>query len=139
MSTPKDGSHHDLFEIEKVFKKMGDQLKSADIDIRGFFLNADAGFDSYELRTICSQNEIEANIKMNPRNTKQKSQETHFFDEKLYQKRIVIERVNAWIDGFRVLINRRLMGISCTILYRGHKQTIRQLKQQVLILISRVT
>ena len=56
MSTTKDASHHDLFEIEKVFKEMGDQLKSADIDIRGFFLNADAGFDSYELRTICSQN-----------------------------------------------------------------------------------
>ena len=91
MSTPKDASHHDLFEIEKVFKEMGDQLKSADIDIRGFFLNADAGFDSYELRTICSQNEIEANIKINPRNTKQNSQETHFFDEKLYQNESLLK------------------------------------------------
>jgi hypothetical protein len=106
MATPQSGSHHDLFEIEKAFKEMDNQLKSAGIDTRGIFLNADAGFDSNELRSICIQKEIEANIKMNPRNTKQDDQETHFFDEKLYQRRIVIERANACIDGFRALINR---------------------------------
>lgn len=106
MSTPKKGSHHDLFEIETAFKEMNDQLKSAGIDTRGIFLNADAGFDSNELRSICIQREIEANIKMNPRNSKQDNLEGHLFDKKLYERRLAIERANAWIDGFRALINR---------------------------------
>ena len=95
MSTPQEGSHHDLFEIEKAFKEMDHQLKSAGIDTRGIFLNADAGFDSKELRSICIQKEIKANIKMNPRNTKQNDQDGPFFDEKLYKRRLVIERANA--------------------------------------------
>ena len=82
------------------------QLKSAGIDTRGIFLNADAGFDSKELRSICIQKEIKTNIKMNPRNTKQDDQDGPFFDEKLYKRRLVIERANAWMDGFRALINR---------------------------------
>ncbi|TXH67007.1 MAG: IS5 family transposase [Thiothrix sp.] len=106
MSTPQEGSHHDLFGIEKAFMEMNDQLKLAGIDSRGIFLNADAGFDSNELRRICVRNEIEANIKVNPRNVKQDNQEGHFFDGKLYERRSAIERANAWIDGFRALINR---------------------------------
>lgn len=101
MFTPHEGSHHDLFEIEKAFNEMNNQLKSAGIDTRGIFINADAGFDSNELRSICIQKEIEANTKINPRNTKEDNQEAHFFDE----RRFVIERANAWIDGFRALIN----------------------------------
>jgi len=42
MSMPQNGSHHDLFEIEKAFKEMIDQLENAGIDTRGIFLNADA-------------------------------------------------------------------------------------------------
>jgi hypothetical protein len=80
---------------------MNNQLKSAGIDTRGIFINADAGFDSNELRSICIQKEIEANTKINLRNTKEDNQEAHFFDE----RRLVIERANAWIDGFRALIN----------------------------------
>lgn len=39
MSTPQDGSDHDLFEIEKAFKEMIDQLESAGIDTRGGFFS----------------------------------------------------------------------------------------------------
>jgi len=106
MSTPQDGAHHDLFEIEKAFEEMNHQLKSAGIDTRGIFLNADAGFDSNELRKICIRREIEANIKVNPRNVKQDNQEQHLFDEKLYEKRSAIERANAWVDGFKALLIR---------------------------------
>jgi len=48
MSTPKDGSHHGLFEIEKAFKEMIDQLEFAGIGTREIFLTADSGFDSNE-------------------------------------------------------------------------------------------
>jgi transposase len=64
-------------------------------------LNADAGFDSNEFRGICARREIETNIKTNPRNTKQDNQTAHYFDEELYQRRAVVERANAWIDGFK--------------------------------------
>jgi len=106
MSTTQEGSHHDLFEIEKSFKEMIDQLEVAGIDTRGIFINADAGFDSKEFRAICIRGEIEPNIKTNPRNAKQENQEEHYFDEELYKKRTVIERANAWVDGFKALIIR---------------------------------
>jgi len=115
MSTPKEGSHHDLFEIEGSFKEMIDQLESAGIDTRGIFLNADAGFDSKEFRGICIRGEIEPNIKANPRNAKHENQEEHYFDEELYKKRTVIERANAWIDGFKALILRYEKTISSWI------------------------
>lgn len=62
MSTPQDGSHHDLFEIEKTFKEMIDQLEAAGIDTRGIFLNVDAGFDYNEFRGICARIEYEKTI-----------------------------------------------------------------------------
>lgn len=115
MSTPQEGSHHDLFEIEKSFKEMIDQLEIAGIDTRGIFINADAGFDSKEFRAICIRGEIEPNIKTNPRNAKQENQEEHYFDEELYKKRTVIERANAWVDGFKALIIRYEKTISSWI------------------------
>jgi len=106
MSTPQDGSHHDVFEIEKAFKEMINQLEAAGIDTKGIFLNADSGFDSKEFKSVCAQKEIEANIKTNPRNTKQDNQEDHYFDEELYKRRSTIERANAWIDSFKALLVR---------------------------------
>jgi hypothetical protein len=46
-------------------------LSQAGIDVKGLFLNADAGFDSKEFRAICEQKEIIANIPRNPRNEKE--------------------------------------------------------------------
>lgn len=106
MSTPQDGSHYEIFEIEKSFREIIDQLESAGIDTRGIFLNADAGFDSDQFRNICIRQEIEPNIKTNTRNTKQCNQSDHYFDEQLYSKRTAIERSNAWIDSFKSLILR---------------------------------
>lgn len=103
MSTPQDGSHHDIFEIEKAFREMINQLESAGIDTRGVFLNADAGFDTKEFKSICIQREIESNVKVNPRNTKQRDVSDYHFDEMLYRKRTAVERANAWIDSFKAL------------------------------------
>lgn len=45
MSTPQAGHHHDLFEIESLFKEICSLLKKAGVNLNGLFLNADPGFD----------------------------------------------------------------------------------------------
>ena len=66
----------------------------ADINTKGLFLNADAGFDSQEFRMCCSQQDIEANIKINFRNV-QPNDEYIYFDERLCERRTKIEHANA--------------------------------------------
>lgn len=107
ISTPKAGSHHDLFEIDQSMQEILGQLRAAAVNPKGLFLNADAGFDAQVLRKICSEEEIEANIKDNPRNTKD-TLDTHdiYFDDELYKRRAVVEHANAWIDSFKSLLIR---------------------------------
>jgi len=106
IATPEEGQHHDLYNIENWFKEILDLLKDADIDTRGIFLNADPGFDSQELRSMCIQEEIEANIKINPRNAQKDEEEYQYFDDELYKKRTVIEHANAWMDSYKALLVR---------------------------------
>ena len=46
MSTPQEGQHHRLFEIQTLFDEICNILKSAGINLKGLFLNTDSGFDS---------------------------------------------------------------------------------------------
>ena len=68
MSTPQEGRHHDLFEIETLFKEICDLMKKASINLKGLFLNADPGFDSENFRKACESEDITLNVKPNPRN-----------------------------------------------------------------------
>lgn len=104
-SQPVSGAHHDLFEIEQVFKELCGLLKEAGIETEGLFLNADAGFDSDGFRRLCSEMNIEANIAFNPRNGRT-DDEYVYFDEELFKKRVVIEHANAWLDSFKALLIR---------------------------------
>lgn len=104
-SLPVSGAHHDLYEIEVVFKELCNLLKEAGIETKGLFLNADAGFDSQAFRSICSEMKIEANIAPNPRNG-QITDEYIYFDEQLFKQRNAIERANAWMDSFKALLIR---------------------------------
>ena len=105
MATPQSGEHHDACEIEMLFDELCSFLNEAGIDLSGVFLNADSGFDTVALQKQCSQKGIEANIDRNERN--QKVQEQYrYFDELLYKRRFVIERMNAWLDGFKALLIR---------------------------------
>ena len=104
MSEPIAGNHNDLHQIEKYFNKILDTLTKAKIRIDGLFLNADAGFDSKELRDLCKKLEIFPNIAINQRNGT--VDEDIFIDELLYEERYCIERTNAWMDSFRSLLNR---------------------------------
>jgi transposase len=106
LATPQPGNHHDLFEIEVLFEEMYALLTEAGIDLKGVFMNADAGFDAEALRQQCSDKDIEANIASNERGRKEPSQEYVPFDEELYKRRFVVEQANSWLDGFKTLLVR---------------------------------
>lgn len=104
--TPQAGNHHDLFEIEAIFEELCVVLESAQINLKGLFLNADSGFDAQTLRLVCEQRDIQANIAANPRSAVGTSTEWGSFDEELYKRRTVIEHANAWLDSFKTLLVR---------------------------------
>lgn len=109
MSTPQEGQHHDLFQIQVLFDELCTLLKEADINLKGLFLNADPGFTSADFMVACEKEEIIANVKENRRNSANQESEpyqsgSHVFDEELYQDRSVIEHANAWLDGFKALL-----------------------------------
>ncbi|WP_232064688.1 hypothetical protein [Rhodocytophaga rosea] len=99
-ATPQEGQHHDLFHdlfnIQTLFEELCEMLIKAGIDLKCLFLNADPGFDSQELRKICKEKQIEANIALNSRNSVSQREEYVYFDEELYKCRTVIEHANAW-------------------------------------------
>ncbi|NAW50825.1 transposase, partial [Elizabethkingia argentiflava] len=80
-------------------------LSEVEIDHKELFLNADAGFDSENLRQILEKEEIIANIKTNLRNNKT-AKNYYCFDEELYKRRFNIEKANAWLDSFKALLIR---------------------------------
>lgn len=82
MWEPVAGNHNDLYNIEVQFEEVTATLEQAEIPIEGLFLNADAGFDSRELRNFCCRKEIQANICFNKR--KGKIDRCEYFDTELY-------------------------------------------------------
>ena len=102
-SAPIAGNHNDAYKLKENVAQMLDSLEKSEIVVEGLFLNADAGFDSKELREYCVSKEIIGNIAINPRNG---NNEDYLFDDLLYKRRYVIERTNAWLDGFKALLVR---------------------------------
>ena len=81
-------------------------LRSAGINLKGLFLTTDSGFDCKELRQICKEKGIEANIDTNSRNNKNEHPITdyQYFNSnrlcgKIVKKRILMEHANAWMDS----------------------------------------
>lgn len=103
---PVAGNHNDLFEIEKSMSKIIKTLVDSQILYEGLFMNADAGFDSQNLRRLCEELDIIANFDINKRNLKNLDQNDYYFDNQLYKERFAVERTNAWLDGFKNLIIR---------------------------------
>ena len=103
MAIPQAGNHHDLYNIQELFNQMCTLLQQAGIDLKGVFMNADAGFDAAALRGVCAGKEIEVNIDPNKRKEKQPKEAYVYFDEELYKGRYIIERTNGWLDGFKTL------------------------------------
>lgn len=67
MAEPQAGHHNDVYEIEAVMEQLCSSLEVAGIPVKGIYMNADEGFDVEELRTVCAEKEIEANIAVNSR------------------------------------------------------------------------
>lgn len=99
-SAPMAGNHHDCYEILDSMQAMNQIFIEANLSWDGLFMNADAGFDCGTLRKWANSKGVQANLCFNKRNTKQHSIRNEYFDDLLYQNRFVIERTNAWIDGF---------------------------------------
>jgi len=104
MSEPVAGNHNDLYEIENAMNTILQQVENAQIRVDGLFMNADGGFDSIKLKSICEAKEIHLNVAQNKRNAKLEKE--HLMDQELYKERYMIERTNAWLDSFRSILNR---------------------------------
>lgn len=104
MSEPQSGNHADLFEIKDRVNELMQQLCDARIQIDGLFSNADAGFDGREYRLALERHGVFANVCPNRRNGE--PSEDYLYDPELYKGRWVVERTNAWMDGFRSILNR---------------------------------
>ncbi len=75
-----------MFDIATLFGQLCEMLTKAGIDLKDLFFNADAGFDSQELRKLCKEKEIEANVAFNPRNTVAQCNEYQYLDQRLYKR-----------------------------------------------------
>jgi len=82
MSEPVSGNHNHLFDIEVVFDGIMRSLRRAKIPTQGLFVNADAGFDSKNLREMCEREGVVANIPNNKRNG---DTYCYYFNEVLYK------------------------------------------------------
>ncbi|MDJ0365337.1 IS5 family transposase [Hymenobacter sp. H14-R3] len=106
VATPQAGNQHDTFELARVFAELCDLLEAAELRLEGLFLNADKAFDVSSLRQACAQRDIEVNIPRNRRSADWQTDDDTPFDPELYRRRLVIERLNAWLDGFKALLVR---------------------------------
>lgn len=104
--TPQAGNQHDSFEVERVFAELCELLEAAELHLDGLFLNADKAFDVSSLRQACTRRGIEANIPRNRRSADWQTDDDTPLDPALYQCRLAIERLNAWLDGFKTLLVR---------------------------------
>lgn len=97
--------HKDLFNIDVQFEVVTQTLGDANISMEGLFMNADAGFNPKEFRSVCAEKQINANICFNKRNGSTDDRD-EYFDQELYDERYALERTNAWMDSYRSLLNR---------------------------------
>jgi hypothetical protein len=88
----------------KALKKVA---KEVSLDLRGAYVNLDAGFDStYNRKCIFNAGMI-PNIKENPRNRKHtKRGRKRLFNEAIHALRTRVDRTFAWEDKFKRLLLR---------------------------------
>jgi hypothetical protein len=79
------------------------QMEAMDLNLDGLFLNADAGFDVKDFRELCESKNIFHNIDFNKRRSKSEADTAYMLDNELYKERFSVEKLNAWVDGFKTL------------------------------------
>jgi Transposase DDE domain len=89
-----------LKALKKVAKEVG-------LDLRGAYLNLDAGFDSTRNRKVIFNAGLIPNIKENPRHRKTpKRGRKRFFNATIHALRARVDRTFAWEDKFKRLLLR---------------------------------
>jgi len=102
-SVPISGDHHDSYQLKKTASEIFKKMEQIGLNLKGLFLNADAGFDVKEFRELCEQKDIFHNIDFNKRRSKSKQNDEYILDNELYRERFSVEQLNAWVDGFKSL------------------------------------
>ena len=91
------------------FAKLMDTADMIGFNLVGSYLTLDAGFDSQANKAMIAWQELIPVIKPNVRGTKDEAKKELMFadfNEKIYRKRIAIERCFAWQDTYRKLVIR---------------------------------
>ncbi len=68
VSQAECGNFNDVYRIEQTTSQLFETMQDSGLSTDGLFLNADAGFDTKLVRSICDKNDIIANIAINKRN-----------------------------------------------------------------------
>lgn len=101
------GNHNDLFNIRTHLQEAFKHIRLLGMNLMDSYFNADAGFDSRDVRKLCFNRGMIPNIPENKRNRKgTKKGRKRLFDSEVYKRRFVSERSFAWIDKFRHLLTR---------------------------------
>lgn len=102
------GNHNDLHKFNDNLKEMLKGLKKLGLkhQLRGSYLNADAGFDTKTSRKMCFNHKIVPNFMKNLRNRKETRGRKRLFNKEIYNNRFAVERMFAWIDSFKRLLIR---------------------------------
>jgi hypothetical protein len=88
----------------KALKKVA---KEVSLDLRGSYVNLDAGFDSTYNRKCIFNADMIPNINENPRNRKStKRGRKRLFNEAIHALRACVDRTFAWEDKFKRLLLR---------------------------------
>jgi transposase len=97
----------DMVLLPDGLKALKRVAKTVGLDLRGAYLNLDAGFDSTHNRKCIFNAGMIPNIKENPRNRKcTKRGRKRFFNAAIHTLRTRVDRTFAWEDKFKRLLLR---------------------------------
>ena len=96
------GNEHDSLHFAAVADKIQLRGLRGRPKSRPCEINADAAFDTADIRTYLIKRGIKANIPVNTRNRKQSKRGRSFrFDKASYADRSAVERLKSWIESFK--------------------------------------
>ncbi len=97
----------DMVLLPDGLKALKRVAKTVGLDLRGAYLNLDAGFDSTHNRKCFFNAGMIPNITENPRNRKRtKRGRKRFFNAAIHALRTRVDRTFAWEDKFKRLLLR---------------------------------
>ena len=98
---------HDSKLYSSILEYVKIKLPSGGPITRPSLINADAAFDSEQIRKYNRRRGIKSNIPVNPRNNKKRKRgRPKKLDQLVYKGRWAIERFFGWIEGFKKVTHR---------------------------------